>query len=112
MGPPERQVPDPSFAGARLAARPGMSFLIGLVVGVVVGFVASLMMGTDAQKNRWVDFAVGIVGAIVAGLLVAPAVGLPLQGGAFGFGAAVVSAVGAVLLLIAFNVIRRTRKRR
>jgi uncharacterized membrane protein YeaQ/YmgE (transglycosylase-associated protein family) len=89
-----------------------MNLVIWLVVGAVIGFVGSLVMGTDAKQGRWTDLAVGIVGAVLAGLFVVPTVGLPTeQRDAFAYGTVLVSAVGAAILVIVVNVIRRTRRR-
>ena len=46
-----------------------MGFIIWLIVGGVVGWLASLIMRTDAQQGIILNIVVGIVGAVIAGLI-------------------------------------------
>ena len=46
-----------------------MGFIIWLIVGGVVGWLASLIMRTDAQQGIILNIVVGIVGAVIAGLV-------------------------------------------
>ena len=47
----------------------GMGFIGWLVFGGVVGWIASKIMGTDAQQGTLLNIIVGIVGALVGGLI-------------------------------------------
>lgn len=85
-----------------------MDFIIWLVVGGVVGWLASLLMRTDARQGIFLNVIVGIVGAALAGFFISPMVGLPtINQGAFNFGSLLVSLVGAVILLAIVNLFRR-----
>lgn len=85
-----------------------MNYLIWLAAGALVGWLAALVMGTDARQTTWLNVAIGIVGAFVAGFFITPAVGLPpLSASTFSLGALLLSMVAAVLLLIVVNVVRR-----
>jgi len=85
-----------------------MGFLIWLVVGGVVGWLASLIMKTDAQQGILLNIVVGIVGAFLGGLLISPLVGLPtINSGVISMGSVLVSLVGAVILLAIVNLVRR-----
>jgi uncharacterized membrane protein YeaQ/YmgE (transglycosylase-associated protein family) len=85
-----------------------MNLIIWLVVGGLVGWVASLIMGTDAQQGILLNIIVGVVGAFVAGLVLSPLVGIgTLNQGNFSFPALLVSLVGAVILLAIVNLFRR-----
>ncbi len=89
-----------------------MNFIIWLVVGGVIGWLASLMMRTDAQQGVILNVVVGIVGALIGGWLISPLVGLPtINQNAFSLGAMAVSLVGAVILLAIVNLFRRGRVR-
>lgn len=89
-----------------------MNFIVWLIVGGVVGWLASLLMRTDAQQGILLNVVVGIVGAALAGFFISPLVGLPtINQGVFSFGALVVSLVGAVILLAIVNLFRRGRAR-
>jgi uncharacterized membrane protein YeaQ/YmgE (transglycosylase-associated protein family) len=85
-----------------------MNFIIWLIVGGLVGWVASMLMRTDAQQGLLLNVVVGIVGAALAGWFISPLVGIPtINQDSFSFGALLVSLVGAVILLGIVNLVRR-----
>lgn len=85
-----------------------MGLLIWLIVGGVVGWLASLVMKTDAQQGIILNVVVGIVGAFLGGLLISPLVGLPtINSGVISMGSVLVSLVGAIILLAIVNFFRR-----
>ena len=85
-----------------------MNFIIWLIVGGLVGWVASLIMRTDAQQGIVLNVIVGIVGAFLAGWLISPLVGVgTINSNNFSLGALLVSLVGAVILLAIVNLFRR-----
>jgi len=89
-----------------------MNLIIWLVVGGVVGWVASLIMKTDAQQGLFLNVVVGIVGALIGGWLLSPLVGAgTLNQGDFSLPGLLVSLVGAVVLLFVVNLIRRRAPR-
>ena len=77
-----------------------------LVVGAIVGRVASLFIGT--REGVVLDIIVGIVGAVVAGLVVTPLLGIStINQNPFNFPAMLVSVGGAVTLLAVLNIFRQ-----
>jgi uncharacterized membrane protein YeaQ/YmgE (transglycosylase-associated protein family) len=77
-----------------------MNFIIWLVVGGIVGLVASLIMRTNGQQGLILNVIVGIVGAFVAGLLLTPLLGIAtINQSDFSLPALIVSVIGAVILL-------------
>ena len=85
-----------------------MNFIIWLVVGGLIGWVASMVMKTDAQQGVILNVVVGIVGAFLGGWLISPLVGVPtINQDAFSVGAMAVSLVGAIILLAIVNLMRR-----
>ena len=89
-----------------------MNFLIWLVVGGIIGWIASMVMKTDAQQGVVLNVIVGIVGAFLGGLLISPLVGVPsINQNAFSLGAMLVSLVGAIILLAIVNLFRRGKAR-
>jgi uncharacterized membrane protein YeaQ/YmgE (transglycosylase-associated protein family) len=85
-----------------------MNFIIWLVVGGLVGWVASMLMRTDAQQGVFLNVIVGIVGALLGGWLISPLVGVgTINQSNFSVGALVVSLIGAVILLAIVNLLRR-----
>ena len=84
-----------------------MNIVIWLIVGGVVGWVASLVMRTDAQQGWILNIVVGIVGAFLGGLIFAPMFGTgTINEGEFSLGSLVVSLAGAVILLAIVNLVR------
>ena len=85
-----------------------MNFIIWLVVGGLIGWVASMIMRTDSQQGVILNVIVGIVGAALGGFLISPLLGVPtINQDAFSFGALAVSLLGAVILLAIVNLFRR-----
>ena len=85
-----------------------MNLLIWLVVGGVLGWLASIMMKTDAQQGVLLNVIVGIVGALIAGFLIAPLLGTgTINSNDFSLAALGVSLLGAVILLAIVNLFRR-----
>lgn len=84
------------------------NIVIWLVAGALVGWIASLVLGRHPRQGPLLNVAVGTGGAVLAGWLVSPLLGLPADNeGRFSAGALAVALVGAVLLLVAVNVVRR-----
>jgi uncharacterized membrane protein YeaQ/YmgE (transglycosylase-associated protein family) len=52
-----------------------MNFIIWLIVGGIIGWLASLVMRTDAQQGIGLNIVVGIIGALLGGWIVAPLLG-------------------------------------
>jgi uncharacterized membrane protein YeaQ/YmgE (transglycosylase-associated protein family) len=89
-----------------------MNLIIWLVVGGVIGWIASLIMKTDAQQGLVLNVVVGIVGALIGGWLLSPMVGGgTLNQGDFSLPGLFVSLVGAVILLFIVNLVRRRAPR-
>ena len=85
-----------------------MNLIIWLVVGGVIGWVASLIMKTDAQQGMILNIVVGVVGALIGGWLLSPMVGAgTVNQGDFSPMGLLVSLVGAVVLLLVVNLVRR-----
>jgi uncharacterized membrane protein YeaQ/YmgE (transglycosylase-associated protein family) len=88
------------------------NLIIWLVIGGIIGWVASLLMRTDGQQGILLNIVVGIVGAALAGWLISPLVGVgTINQGSFSLGALIVSLLGAVLLLLIVNMFTRGRSR-
>jgi uncharacterized membrane protein YeaQ/YmgE (transglycosylase-associated protein family) len=89
-----------------------VNLIIWLIVGGVIGWIASLIMKTDAQQGLALNVVVGIVGALIGGWLLSPLVGAgTLNQGDFSLPGLLVSLVGAIILLFVVNLIRRRAPR-
>jgi uncharacterized membrane protein YeaQ/YmgE (transglycosylase-associated protein family) len=89
-----------------------MTIILILIVGGILGWIASLIMKTDGQQGVILNVMVGIVGALLGGFLLTPLLGgAPITEGAFDLRSILVSLLGAVILLAIVNLIRRGRVR-
>ena len=88
-----------------------MGILVWLIVGGVVGWLASIVMRTDAQQGILLNVVVGIVGALLAGFIVSPLLGIGTINEGVSIATFLVSLVGAVILLAIVNLFRRGRVR-
>ena len=84
-----------------------MNIVLWLIVGGIVGWLASIVMRTDAQQGILLNVVVGIAGAFLAGLL--------FNGGTINQGLTVgtflMSLLGAIILLAIVNMFTRRRLR-
>jgi uncharacterized membrane protein YeaQ/YmgE (transglycosylase-associated protein family) len=83
-----------------------MGIIIWLIVGGIIGWLASIVMRTDAQQGIILNVVVGIIGSFIGNWV----------GGMFGSGADLSvfspigllwSFIGAIILLAIVNLIRR-----
>jgi uncharacterized membrane protein YeaQ/YmgE (transglycosylase-associated protein family) len=89
-----------------------MNFLLWIVIGGVIGWLASLVMKTDAQQGLFLNVVVGIVGALLGGWLLAPLFGSgTINQNDFSVASLLVSFLGALLLLLVVNFFRRGQAR-
>ena len=85
-----------------------MNLIIWLVVGGLLGWIASLVMRTDGQQGILLNVVVGIVGALIAGFVIAPMLGTgTINTNDFSMSGLLVSFVGALILLAIVNLVRR-----
>lgn len=83
-----------------------MGIIIWLVVGGVVGWIASLIMKRDAQQGIFLNIVVGIVGAAIAGFIGGGSINAAITLSSFLW-----SILGAVILLAIVNLVTRKRVR-
>ena len=79
-----------------------MGIIIWLIVGGIVGWLASLVMRTDAQQGILLNIVVGIVGAFLAGLVFGGSINDAITVESF-----LSSLLGAIVLLAIVNLVRR-----
>jgi len=84
-----------------------IGIIIWLIIGGIIGWLASIVMRTDAQQGILLNIVVGIVGAFLAGLII--------NGGSINeeidLTSILASLVGAIVLLGIVNLFRRGRVR-
>ena len=85
-----------------------INFILWLLFGALVGWLASMVMKTDAQQGTILNIVVGVVGAVIGGFLLG---GPTINSTVFNLNALVVSLVGAIVLLAIVNLVQRGRVR-
>ena len=89
------------------------NFIIWLIVGGLVGWLASMVMKTDGQQGLILNIVVGIVGALLAGWFLSPLLGgaSTINQNDFSISGLLISFVGALILLAIVNLFSRGRMR-
>ena len=85
-----------------------INLIVWLVVGGVIGWIASMIMKTDGQQGLLLNIVVGIVGAAIAGWFLSPMFGVAsINDNAFNVASMGISLLGAIILLAVVNLLRR-----
>ena len=89
-----------------------MNLIIWLVIGGVIGWLASIVMNRNAQQGIFLNIIVGIVGAFIGGFLISPLLGAgTINQNDFSAVSLLASFLGAVILLGIVNLFTRRRVR-
>ena len=86
-----------------------MGWLAWLIVGAIAGWLASMVMGTNRQQGLLMDIVVGIVGAVIGGLLFSAIGAAGVTG--FSIWSIFVAFTGAVILLALVRLFNRRKVR-
>jgi len=82
-----------------------MGFIIWIIFGALVGWIASIIMKTDPEQGAILNIIVGVVGAVVGGWLMSALGGSGITG--FNFYSFLVALLGAVVLIAVVKMLRR-----
>jgi uncharacterized membrane protein YeaQ/YmgE (transglycosylase-associated protein family) len=89
-----------------------MNILVWLVVGGVIGWIASVLMGTDGRQGIILNVIVGIVGAALGGWLFGGTFGTStINQGNLSLSGLMVSLAGAVILIVVLKFFRGATSR-
>jgi uncharacterized membrane protein YeaQ/YmgE (transglycosylase-associated protein family) len=89
-----------------------MGFFLALVVGGIIGWLASILLRTDAHQGAPLSIVVGMIGALLGGLILGPLLGGGnLLESELDIRTLPVAMIGAVALLAALTFFRRRRTR-
>ncbi len=81
-----------------------MGLILWMIIGGVIGWIASMIMRTDAQQGIFLNIVVGIVGAFIGGLILS---GGSINNEPLTLTSFIVSLLGAIVLLAIVNLVRR-----
>lgn len=85
-----------------------MNIILWLIIGGVIGWLASIIMRRDAQQGVLLNIVVGIIGALLGGWVFSPMVGAgTINQSDFSLPSLLVSLGGAIVLLAIVNLFRR-----
>jgi len=85
-----------------------INFIIWIILGGILGWIASMIMRTDAQQGTLLNIIVGIIGAFLAGMFLSPLFGIStINQNNFSIASLLVSLLGAIILLAIVNLFRR-----
>ena len=89
-----------------------MNFITWIIVGGIIGWLASIVMKTDARQGLFLNIIVGIVGAFLGGMFLSPLFGVgTINSNNFSLPGLFVSLLGAIILLAIINLFRRSSAR-
>ena len=85
-----------------------MEWILIIVIGGILGWLASIIMRTDAQQGIILNVVVGIVGALLGKFLLAPLLGGDsITNDPLSIPNILISLLGAIILLAIVNLVRR-----
>jgi len=88
-----------------------MGWIIAIIVGGLIGWVASMIMGRDASMGIFWNIVVGLIGALLGGFIGSALFGVGSTLTSFSIPGLLMSLLGAVVLLAIANLIQRGRVR-
>lgn len=88
-----------------------MGWIIAIIVGGIIGWIASMIMGRDASMGILWNIVVGLIGALLGGWIGTALLGTGSTLTEFSLPGLLMSLLGAVVLLGIVNLIQRGRVR-
>lgn len=83
-----------------------MGIILWIIFGALTGWIASMIMKTDARQGALMNIIVGILGAILGGWLMSFFGNTGVTG--FNIPSFLVALLGSIVLLAIFRVLRKT----
>ena len=97
----------PTLCVAKKLKEKFVNIIIWLVVGGLIGWVASILMGTNGRQGLLLNIVVGIIGAFLGGWLLGDYLGTTtINEGNLSVSGLMVSLVGAIILIAALKLLR------
>ncbi len=82
-----------------------MGIILWIIFGALVGWIASVIMKTDAQQGALMNIIIGIVGAVLGGWIMSVIGASPVSG--FNLYSFIVALLGAIVLIALVRAVRR-----
>ncbi len=87
-----------------------MGIIGWIIIGSLAGWIASLITGNNKEMGAGMNILVGIVGGFVGGIIMNLVGGYGVTG--FNLWSLIVATIGAVVLLLVVNAVRRRSHQR
>lgn len=82
-----------------------MDIILWIIFGALAGWIASMIMGTNAQQGAIANIVVGLLGAVIGGWIMQALGGPPVSG--INFTSLIVAIGGAIVLLFFYNLLTK-----
>lgn len=82
-----------------------MGIIGWIIIGVLAGWIASMVTGKNKEMGAFMNIVVGIIGGFIGGLVMNLAGGIGITG--FNLWSLVVACIGAIILLLIVNAFKR-----
>jgi uncharacterized membrane protein YeaQ/YmgE (transglycosylase-associated protein family) len=82
-----------------------LNFILWIIFGAIAGWLASIIMGKNAEMGAIANIVVGVLGALIGGYLMSLLGGEGITG--FNLGSLLISVGGAVLLLFVVGLFKK-----
>ncbi len=86
-----------------------LTWIIVILAGAVIGWVASMIMGTNASMGAVANIIVGLIGAVI-GRFVAQLLNIAPQGTNFSIGGLLFGVLGACILLFILKLVTGNKR--
>ena len=85
-----------------------MSWIIAIIVGAVIGWLAGLIMKTEDRQGCILNIIIGIIGSALGKLIFGDLVGIGAawRAGSFSFAGIIWGALGAIILIIILKALK------
>ena len=83
-----------------------MGIILWIIFGALVGWIASIIMGTDPEQGAFLNIVVGVVGAVIGGWVMSLIGASGVSG--FNLSSFLVALLGAVILLGIVRVLQNS----
>lgn len=86
-----------------------MSFILWIIFGALAGWIASMIMGTNAKQGWLGNIIVGIIGAVVGGWVLSLLLPGQVSANGFNVSSLIVAVIGAIIVLFIYNMITKPK---
>ena len=85
-----------------------MEWIIALLIGALIGWLASLIMHTDAQQGAFANIIIGIIGSLLGQIIFVNVLGIgsAASAGSFSFAGVFWGVLGAVVLIAILKAVK------